>query len=255
MCGRYVIAQPPRVIATRLEVIDPNRPRSFEPTWNAAPQQLLPVVVADAEGARDLLRMQWGLRPRWQRPGQRPIAPINARGETLAEKPMFRSLFRRSRCIVPADGFYEWRTTGGRKQPWYVTAADGALWGFAGLWDEVEGPDGEPLASFTIVTTAANPLLAQVHDRMPVILRPEDEELWLSREIDDPTPLEPLLRAWPESAIRLHPVGPAVNSVRNNRPDLTEPVPDDASGPDDAAPARRRAARGDEGPFTPRLIP
>ena len=247
MCGRYVIAGVHELSERfRLRTI----PLDLQPTWNAAPQQRLPVVVEDADGERALRLMQWGLLPRWQRPGQRPIAPINARAETLAEKPMFRSLFRRSRCVVPADGFYEWRAVDGRKQPFYVAPADGGLWGLAGLWDEVRGEDGEPLDSFTIVTTAANPLLSRLHDRMPVILRPEDEEIWLSREVDETGPLEPLLRAWPEAGIRLGPVSPAVNNVRNNRPDLTEPLGEGAADGDDAVPGRR-----DNDALTPRLIP
>jgi putative SOS response-associated peptidase YedK len=221
MCGRYVIAGV-HELSERFQLR--TIPMDLFPTWNAAPTQRLPVVVEDGAGERELRLMQWGLQPRWSRPGSRPIAPINARAETLNEKPMFRGLLRRSRCIVPVNGFYEWRQTGGRKQPFYIAPADeGDIWGLAGLYDQIETPDGEPLWSYTIVTTAANALLAPLHERMPAILRPDDEEEWLSHEVDDPHQLEMLLRPAPDDGIELHPVGAAVNSARNNGPELIEP--------------------------------
>src|SRR5690242_17195615 len=172
MCGRYVIAGV-HELSERFQLR--TIPAELFPTWNAAPTQRLPVVVEDAAAERALRMMQWGLLPRWNRPGSRPIAPINARAETLEDKPMFRGLLRRSRCIVPVNGFYEWRQGGGRKQTYYIGPADGDIWGLAGLYDEIEGPDGEPLASYTIVTTAANARLAPLHERMPAILRRDDE--------------------------------------------------------------------------------
>ncbi|HET7093225.1 MAG TPA: SOS response-associated peptidase [Thermomicrobiales bacterium] len=220
MCGRYVIAGV-HELSERFQLR--TIPLDLFPTWNAAPTQRLPVVVEDDDGERALRLMQWGLQPRWSRPGSRPIAPINARAETLADKPMFRGLLRRSRCIVPVNGFYEWRQSGGRKQPYYIAPDDGGIWGLAGLYDQiehVEEPDGEPLWSYTIVTTAANPLLTPLHERMPAILRPDDEDDWLSRDIDDPRQLEMLLRPAPDAEIALRPVGSAVNSARNNGPKL-----------------------------------
>jgi putative SOS response-associated peptidase YedK len=221
MCGRYVIAGVHELSERfQLRLIPPD----LFPTWNAAPTQRLPVVVEAGDGERALRLMQWGLLPRWSRPGSRPIAPINARAETLEDKPMFRGLLRRSRCIVPVNGFYEWRQSGGRKQPYYIAPADdGDIWGLAGLYDQVEGPDGEPLSSYTIVTTAANPLLAPLHERMPAILRRDDEADWLSPEVDDPRQLELLLRPAPPDHISLRPVGPSVNNARNNGPELIEP--------------------------------
>lgn len=221
MCGRYVIAG-----TTELSERFQLRSIPFEwfPTWNAAPSQRLPVVVEDADGERTARLMQWGLLPRWKREGQPSIAPINARAETLLEKPMFRGLVGGRRCIVPINGFYEWQDLGGRtKQPFYVTARDGELWGLAGLYDEVER-DGEAVASFTVVTTAANPLLKPLHERMPVILRREDEAEWLDREVTDPLQVERLLLPYPDDRIALWPVSPAVNSVRNDNPSLVEPL-------------------------------
>jgi putative SOS response-associated peptidase YedK len=229
VCGRYVIPG-----TTELSERFQLRSIPFEwfPTWNAAPTQRLPVIVEDDAGARAARLMQWGLLPRWRREGQPGIAPINARAETLLEKPMFRGLVPHRRCIVPIGGFYEWQAQDGRKQPYFITdAAAGGIWGLAGLFDEQEGPDGEPLASYTVVTVAANPRLRPLHERMPAILRREDEDEWLSREVTDPVQVERLLRAYPEDRIRLWPVTTAVNSVRNNGPDLVQPAAAQASLP------------------------
>lgn len=224
MCGRYVIPG-----TTELSERFQLRSIPFEwfPTWNAAPSQRLPVVVEDEAGDRAARLMQWGLQPRWQRDGKPGIAPINARAETLLEKPMFRGLVPNRRCVVPIGGFYEWQAQDGRKQkqPYFITDADeGGIWGLAGLYDEREGPDGEPLVSYAVVTVAANPLLRPLHERMPAILRREDEPEWLSREVTDPVQVERLLRPYPEDRIRLWAVSTAVNSVRNNGDDLLRPA-------------------------------
>ena len=129
--------------------------------------------------------MQWGLRPALAATRrQSGVAPINARAETLLEKPMFRGLTKAKRCIVPASGFYEWRKVDGRKQPYYLTSDDGEAWGLAGLYDLTHDEENDAAGSFTIITTAANPLVAPLHERMPVILRREDEEEWVSRDVD-----------------------------------------------------------------------
>lgn len=222
MCGRYVIPG-----TTELSERFQLRSIPFEwfPTWNAAPTQRLPVIVEDDSGARAARLMQWGLLPRWKRDGKPGIAPINARGETLLEKPMFRGLVPKRRCVVPIGGFYEWQAQDGRKQPFFVTDAEpDGIWGLAGLYDEQDGPDGEPLSSYTVVTVAANPLLRPLHERMPAILRREDEDEWLSRDVTDPVQVERLLQAYPDDRIRLWPVSTAVNSVRNNGPDLVRPA-------------------------------
>jgi putative SOS response-associated peptidase YedK len=221
MCGRYVIAGTTE-LSERFQLR--NIPFDWFPTFNAAPTQRLPVILENDEGDRYARLMQWGLLPRWRREGQPPIAPINARGETLLEKPMFRGLVARHRCIVPISGFYEWQEIAGKKQPFYITSMDGQAWGLAGLYDEQEGTDGEPVASFTVVTTAANPMLRPLHERMPVILRRQDEAEWLDPEVTDPLRVERLLLPYPEEEIDLWPVSPAVNSVRNNSPDLIRPL-------------------------------
>ncbi len=221
MCGRYVIAGTTE-LSERFQLR--NIPFDWFPTFNAAPSQHLPVILENADGDRYARLMQWGLLPRWRQEGKPPIAPINARGETLLEKQMFRGLVPRRRCIVPISGFYEWQDVGGKKQPFYITAKDGQAWGLAGLYDEQEGSNGEAVASFTVVTTAANPLLKPLHERMPVILRREDEAEWIDPEVTDPMQVERLLLPYPEQRMELWPVSPAVGNVRNNTPDLIRPL-------------------------------
>jgi putative SOS response-associated peptidase YedK len=224
MCGRYVI-EGTTELSERFQLRQ--IPADLFPEWttyNAAPTQLLPVIVEDADGERKALSMQWGLVPRWRRKDGKPgVAPINARAETLLEKPMFRGLTKAKRCIVPVSGFYEWRKVDGRKQPYYITADDGEMWGLAGLYDLTHDEDNDAAGSFTIITTGANDLVAPLHERMPAILRREDEDEWVSHDVTDPMEVEQLLRAYPEEAMQLYPVSTAVNSPRNNSPELIEP--------------------------------
>lgn len=217
MCGRYMLVEH-QEISERFQLR--TIPFSLFARYNAAPSQELPVVVEGEDGARDLRLMRWGLVPRWQRSGQsKPFAPINARAETLLEKPMFRGLVGSKRCIIPANGFYEWQRSGNRKQPYRIHLKDDALFGLAGLYDET--PAGEP--SFAIITTAPNEIVAPLHDRMPVILRPEDEADWLDRDETDPHAAQALLRPYPTEAMTAEAVSPAVNNTRNDGPDLLEP--------------------------------
>ena len=224
MCGRYVI-EGTTELSERFQLRQ--IPADLFPEWttyNAAPTQLLPVIVEEESGERTALSMQWGLVPRWRRPdGKSGVAPINARAETLQEKPMFRGLTKARRCIVPANGFYEWRKLDGRKQPYYLTADDGELWGLAGLYDLTHDEENEAAGSFTIITTSANPVVAPLHERMPAILRRADEEEWLSRDVTDPEQVERLLRPYPADAMRIYAVSPAVNNTRNNGPQLITP--------------------------------
>jgi putative SOS response-associated peptidase YedK len=224
MCGRYVI-EGTTELSERFQLR--RVPADLFPEWttyNAAPTQILPVIVEDAAGERAVLPMQWGLVPRWRRSdGKAGVAPINARAETLREKPMFRGLTKVKRCIVPINGFYEWQKTDGRKQPYYISAEDGELWGLAGLYDLTHDEENDAAGSFTIVTTGANALVAPLHNRMPAILRREDEEEWVSREVTDPLQVERLLQPYAEDAMRLYPVRPTVNNPRHNGPELIVP--------------------------------
>lgn len=161
--------------------------------------------------------------PAWTPEPQAAYNTINARAETVAEKPAFRQAFRRRRCLIPADGFYEWRAMGKRKQPYCIAPADGGPVAFAGLWERWER-DSQVLESGTILVTQANALLASIHDRMPVILDPEDEARWLDPALTDPAALRPLLVPCPPERLRLWPVSPALNHPRHEGPDLMAPV-------------------------------
>jgi putative SOS response-associated peptidase YedK len=180
------------------------------PRYNVAPTQQIG-VVRTADGQRELSFMQWGLVPRWAKDPKIGSQMINARAETAAEKPAFRDAFRKRRCLVVADGFYEWKKTGGKtKQPFYIRMKDHRPFGFAGLWERW----GE-LESCTILTTRPNELCASVHDRMPVILSPNDYDQWLDQQVTDAAALQPLLDPYPSDEMAADPVGTHVNSVRN----------------------------------------
>lgn len=221
MCGRYTL-QNVDEISERFQA----RQLRFElaSVYNVAPSQELPVVVEEANGERAIKPMQWGLLPRWQIVGHGgSVAPINARSETVAAKPMFRELIRRRRCLVPASGFYEWQAGPHRKQPHFIGVKDQPLFAFAGLYDEFAPAGSAPVASYAILTTRANALLAPIHDRMPVILRPEDERLWLDRTVEGIDELEPLFLPRPSSDLVAYPVATTVNDVRRDGPELIKP--------------------------------
>ena len=216
MCGRYVV-QGHVEFSERFQARTLHLPE-FGDRFNAAPSQGLPVVVPTGDGEREVRLLRWGLVPRWRRPGSAAApAPINARAETLLEKPMFRPLVGKRRCLVPATGFYEWRREGGRKQPYFIHLKDGALFGFAGLYDEA--PDGEGEGSFTVITTRPNELVAPLHDRMPAILRPEDEGEWLDPAVTDPG-IVSLLGPYPAEEMAADEVSTAVNDTRNEGAEL-----------------------------------
>ncbi len=234
MCGRFAPAE-------FLELSEILRRLPFEAlsefgqSWNAAPSQILPVLVESPdEDHLQLKGMTWGLVPAWTKPGERPkVTPINARAETLAEKPMFRSLLKNKRCVIPAQGFFEWQRVGlgknAAKQPFYIHMKDGTLMFFAGLYDEARNVDGAPLESFTIITTAANDDIATLHDRMPVMLPLDELEHWLSHSEKDPESLDYLLKPAPDDVVEMYPVSKAVNNPRNDTPDLIEPLDEQSS--------------------------
>ncbi len=228
MCGRYVI-EDYQELSERLIQVPLRYEFELSPNWNAAPTQTLPVVVE--EGDEWVVRgMHWGLIPKWTKPGQRPkVMPINARSETAAEKPMFKALMKYRRCIVPANGFYEWQNRGSDgKQPFFIHPDGPDLFLFAGLWDEAAaGPEGEPIQSFTILTTSANDVMAPLHDRMPSMLRDELVPEWLDREETEALALQQLLTPTIEEPIAFTPVSRAVNSPRNNTPELLDPIEED----------------------------
>ncbi len=227
MCGRYVIGLEGMALAEVLQRrfgIDLPLPQVYA-SYNAAPTQTLPVVIEEENGCRRLEPMRWNLIPRWRpKPGVTPPSLFNARSETVAQKPSFRHLVPKQRCLVPAAGFYEWqRAEHGHKQPYYFSVRDEPLLAFAGLWDEWRDPEhleAAPQRSYTILTTEPNELMEPIHDRMPVILDQQDEAEWLSPEITDPAQLERLYRPYPTEAMQRWPVNQAVNSVWNGGAEL-----------------------------------
>ena len=234
MCGRYSLTSPPEAIQ-RLFKLAPPLP-NLAPRYNIAPTQEAPVIGLRKDGdERGLAMLRWGLVPFWSDGPDSRYSMINARAETVRSKPAFRAAFKARRCLVPADGFYEWKAReGGAKQPHRIVRADGEPFAFAGLWEhwepkegqEGEGQEGEPIRSFTIIVTGANELLKPIHERMPVILAPEDHERWLAGEPDEAAEL---LRPFPAGELRAYPVSTRVNAPKNDDPGCIEPV--DAAPP------------------------
>jgi putative SOS response-associated peptidase YedK len=199
----------------------PGAPPGWKPRYNAAPTQRMPVVRI-VDDKRELALLRWGLIPSWAKDPKIGNSLINARGETVAEKPAFRSAFKARRCLVLVDGFYEWRKLpGGGKQPYRITMADGSPFAFAGLWERWDKGD-EPLETFTIITTTANELVVPIHDRMPVILDPADYDAWLESP-DTAIPMA-LIQPYPARRMSAYPVSTRVNSPRNDDAAVIERV-------------------------------
>jgi len=211
MCGRYTLRTPMNVLIQEFQL---QRALDFGPRYNIAPTQSVP-VIRQGESGREMVTIRWGLVPSWADAPAKGAPVINARSESVAEKPMFRSAIKARRCLIPADGFYEWEKTGKSKQPHYFHLAEGRPFAFAGLW-EVWKKGEKPLESCTILTTYANALLAKFHDRMPVILSPNDHEVWLDSAKHDPSSIEYLYEPIPAADMATHPVDLRVNNVRND---------------------------------------
>ncbi len=231
MCGRYTLSNPQGSFSETPD-IDARFLAEFvetgwlKPRFNIAPTQDLPVITN--EGRRRIERMRWGLVPFWAKDVKIGSRMINARGETVAEKPAFRASFKLKRCLIPATGFYEWRREGqGKtktKTPMLIRLKGGGYFSMAGLYDRWKDPDGNWLSSCTIITTGPNELMSPIHDRMPVILPEEAESAWINLEVDSPDELKPFIRPFPAASMEAYEVSPAVNSAKNQGPELIEPV-------------------------------
>jgi len=217
MCGRYSFAVEDALIRERFGVSV--RSAIYKARYNCAPSQTLAVITNRDPGNLQMFR--WGLIPFWAKDPAIGNRLINARAETLPEKPSFRSAFSRQRCLIPADGFYEWKA-GAVKTPYRITLKEGEPFAMAGLWDRWMDPEGKEIHSFTIITTGPNSLMSMIHNRMPVILHREDEQLWLAES--PVTLLADLLKSYPASGMRAYPVSPLVNSPRNDTPEILVPV-------------------------------
>jgi putative SOS response-associated peptidase YedK len=222
MCGRFTLSLDPADLAAAFPEF--NFPQKLAPRYNIAPTQ--PVLALPNDGSRRADFFLWGLIPSWAKDPSIGSRLINARAETLAEKPSFRAAFKYRRCLIFADGFYEWQPLPGQKakQPYFIRLKSGRPFAFAGLWELWNSPDGGQLPSCTIITTTPNELMAGLHNRMPVILRPDDYAQWL-----DPAPLPtrsllPLLQPYPAEEMTAHPVSPLVNNPANDRPECTQPT-------------------------------
>ena len=224
MCGRYTFAPDLSILGELFP--DLALPAELAPRYNIAPTQEVPAVRND--GRRRLEQLHWGLVPSWAKDRAIGNRLINARAETLAEKPSFRAAFKRRRCLILADGFYEWQKIPGerRKQPVHVRLKSGQPFAFAGLWESWRPSDDEGLLSCTIITTAPNSLLEPIHDRMPVILRPADYERWLQEGEQPAAGLAELLQPYEPAEMQAYPVSTLVNSPRNDTPDCIKPLDD-----------------------------
>lgn len=224
MCGRYSLTTPVEAMAGLFGFAE--RP-NLAPRYNMAPTQMVAAVRPGEDGARHLVELKWGLIPAWAKEASIGSRMINARAESVAEKPAFRAAFRARRCLIPADGFYEWQAAGegkAAKQPYRITLADGGPFGFAGLWESWREPrTGERVESCTIITTEANAALRPIHHRMPVILAPESHAPWLD-PAGPPEAALALLRPAPAAAMAARPVSTRVNKVANDDAGLIEPV-------------------------------
>lgn len=217
MCGRYTLTVPIDQLAAEFDLDEVRA--ELSPNFNVAPTQSVAAILAE-NGGRRLETLRWGLVPSWAKDPEIGARMINARSETAPEKPSFRSAFKRRRCLIPADGFYEWKREEGGKQPFYIHMKDGRPFAFAGLWEDWN--DGE-IRSCTILTTSANGLVGEVHERMPVILPAEDRDAWLDPEAETQE-LVSLLRPYPGDDLETFPVSRFVNSPRNNDERCIEPA-------------------------------
>ena len=216
MCGRFTLHSRLNLLLQQFAL---QAGPDWAPRYNIAPTQSVPIVrLSAADGKREMTLMRWGLVPSWAKDISIGNRMINARAETVATKPSFRAAFKRRRCLVPADGYYEWQKTVTGKQPYYIHLRDDTPFAMAGLWESWHADQEDTLDTFTIITTDANRATCHIHDRMPVILDPDDYPLWLDPEFEGREALQTLLRPYESDELQLDPVSTHVNSPRNDDP-------------------------------------
>ena len=236
MCGRFTISEVPGQLSSQFNL---TQGVTIDPSYNIAPSQMVPVILfgsLDGSGAcilgpgegdmvsmRVLVHLEWGLVPGWAKDPSIGSRMINARAETVAEKPSYRSAFRKRRCLVLADGFYEWKRQGGSRHPYHIRMQDRSLFAFAGLWEHWTGSDGSIVRTCALITTHPNDLVKPLHGRMPVILSQDDYAVWLDPSNQDTTRLKSLLRPYPAAGMTACPVSTRVNNPENDSPDLLDP--------------------------------
>lgn len=218
MCGRYSFTQVVETIADKFQVTEVP---PISPRYNVAPTQEVTTVLLNSETSKRQIKMlRWGLIPSWAKDTKMGAKLINARGETVTEKPSFRAAFKKRRCLILADGFYEWRTEEGKKQPFYFRLENGEPFAFAGLWEHWEKGEGEPIETCTIITTEANELMRPIHDRMPVIISSQNYEQWLDPEKGKTELLQP----YPAEQMTVYPVSTQVNNSKIDRAECIQPI-------------------------------
>lgn len=223
MCGRYNLRATPQEIAEAFALF---REPEIVPRFNIAPTQAVPIVRRTQSGERELSFVRWGLIPSWAKDPRIGSSLINARADGIETKPSFRSAFKRRRCLVPANGFYEWQAIPGKKvkQPFEIELKQRGPFAFAGLWETWKDPEGSPLETCTIITTEPNEMMSTIHTRMPVILHREDHARWLETAETDAQSLLPLLTAYPADEMQMHAVSTLVNNVKNESPECLKPA-------------------------------
>jgi len=240
MCGRYTLTSSPEALRALFRYEEqPN----FPPRYNIAPTQPI-AIVRLVDGKRHFALVRWGLLPSWVEEPKTFTLLINARGESVAEKPAFRAAMKRRRCLIPADGFYEWQAACKRKRPFYVRAKSGTPLAFAGLWETWEGPNGEEIETAAIVTTRANFVLSPIHDRMPVIVTLDGFDLWLDTATVDAATAAALFAPAPENLLEAYEISTAINRTANDDRIVLEPV---TARPPQSAPAAKASVRAKRG--------
>ncbi len=224
MCGRYTLSI--SLAELQLRFAFPAADLEHPERYNIAPTQSVLTVVNQGQEHNLAEYMRWGLVPSWAKDISIGSRMINARAESVAEKPSFRRALQKRRCLVLSDGYYEWKGTGKNKQPMYIGLQSGEPFGMAGLWEAWKSPDGDWLHSCTIITTQSNALMEEIHNRMPVILPRESESVWLDPGVDDPSKLTDLLQPYPADAMTARPVSGLVNNARNDFPECIAPLED-----------------------------
>jgi putative SOS response-associated peptidase YedK len=227
MCGRYTLRTPLSVLARQFEFGLSAPLPDFGPLFNIAPTTDVAAVRTSESGTRELAFLHWGLIPSWAKDSKLAYSTINARADSVATKPAFRAAFKKRRCLVLSDGYYEWLRQGKTKLPYLYEVDGGQPFALAGVWESWRGPEGgagPPLESCSLITTEANALAGEIHDRMPVILDQADYDRWLNPQIHDPVELQPLLAPFPAERMTARPVSTFVNNVRNQGPKCVEPV-------------------------------
>jgi len=225
MCGRFTLTDPDADLTVQFNL--PAIP-NMQPRYNIAPTQPVAAVRLAAESmTRELALLHWGLIPFWAKDPSIGARMINARAETAAEKPAFRAAFKRRRCLVVADGFYEWQKQNGGKQPYFISLRNREPFAFAGLWESWKGAEETVIESCALLTTTPNDLILPLHNRMPVILHPRDYELWLDVAVEDQARLQRLLKPFPSGEMEAYPVSRFVNKPQNDDPRCIEPLAED----------------------------